>query len=527
MKPSLRYSALAAALLALPALSEARPLGIDVSSYQGSGVNWTSVKNSGITFAWTKATEGTSYTDPTYSGNVAHAKAAGVYIGGYHFAQPASGSPTAEAAHFWAVSGGNVTADGKSLSPMLDMETFTGITGASTYSDWANKFCTVIMNNATANGVKTKPAIYTSACSCQFDSSVSKWLSDIANYSGASSQTGSPWSACASCDAWGSGVWTAWQYTDCAGVGGVSGCVDGDVFNGTSAQLVSTMVATSVNPNLHNLRADFNNDGRDDYVFFRPSNSTWHVNFSSALGDHTFQWGAAGDIPLLCGDFSGDGSADAVVFRPSDGTWHIRYSQDASSHAFSFGQNGDIPILGGDFDNDGVPDATVFRPSNNTWYVRFSSTAGIHTFVYGTAGDIPLMNGDFDGDGDPDAVVFRPGDGTWHVRFSSDASSHAFQFGQSGDIPLLGDFDKDGVPDATVFRPSTGVWYVRLSSDASERTFQFGQNGDKPWSSYVTADHSVDQSLYRPATGTFYVRDGVTGNFTGTVLGTSTDIPVH
>ena len=36
-----------------------RPLGVDVSSYQGGGINWGSVKGSGISFAWAKATEGT------------------------------------------------------------------------------------------------------------------------------------------------------------------------------------------------------------------------------------------------------------------------------------------------------------------------------------------------------------------------------------------------------------------------------------------------------------------------------------
>src|ERR1035438_2492060 len=46
-----------------------RPLGIDVSSYQGGSINWTSVKNSGVTFAWTKATEGTYYYDADFTIN--------------------------------------------------------------------------------------------------------------------------------------------------------------------------------------------------------------------------------------------------------------------------------------------------------------------------------------------------------------------------------------------------------------------------------------------------------------------------
>ena len=528
MKSKLLCAVLAAATLT-SLNANARPLGIDVSSFQGSGVNWTSVKGAGITFGWAKATEGTGTTDPDFTINASHAKSAGVYIGAYHFAHPNAASPTAEAAHFWSVAGPYITADGKSLSPMLDMEVFSGINGAATYSDWANKFCNAIVNDAAANGVKTKPSIYVSACNaCEFDTSIAKWLSDIADYNGQSSQTGTPWSACASCNVWGGGTWTSWQYSDCGSVSGVSGCVDSDVFNGTTAQLVSTMVATSSNPNQNNLRVDFSGDGRDDYAFFRPSNATWHVNFSSALGDHTFSFGQTGDIPLVCGDFSGDGAADAVLFRPIAAMWYVRFSQDASVHSFSFGQNGDVPLLGGDFDGDGQPDATLFRPSTSTWYVRFSSTAQVHTFAYGTTGDIPLMNGDFDGDGDPDAVVYRPSDNSFHIRLSGDGSSRAFFLGQAGDIPVLGDFDGDGAPDCTVFHPATGVWTVRLSSDGTLRTFQFGANGDKPWASYITANHSIDQCLYRPSTGTFYVRDGATGAVTSVAgLGTSTDIPVH
>ena len=44
-----------------------------------------------------------------------------MYIGAYHFAHPTN-SPSAEAAYFWAEAGSYITADGKSLMPMLDYE---------------------------------------------------------------------------------------------------------------------------------------------------------------------------------------------------------------------------------------------------------------------------------------------------------------------------------------------------------------------------------------------------------------------
>ena len=81
-----------------------------------------------------------------------------------------------------------------------------------------------VVSDGAGAGVKLRPAIYTSACSaCNFNSSISGWFSDIADYNGQSAQTGTPWSTCASCDAWGSGFWNVWQYTSTGSVSGVSG----------------------------------------------------------------------------------------------------------------------------------------------------------------------------------------------------------------------------------------------------------------------------------------------------------------
>ena len=55
-------------------------------------------------------------------------------MGAYHFAHPNSATPASEASHFWSVAGGYIKADGKTLMPMLDMEVFSGVDGASTYS---------------------------------------------------------------------------------------------------------------------------------------------------------------------------------------------------------------------------------------------------------------------------------------------------------------------------------------------------------------------------------------------------------
>src|SRR5207253_8160106 len=71
----------------VPALAQ-RPMGTDVSSYQSASLNWSSLKSNGIVFAWAKATEGLTVNDSDYTTFQANAKAAGVFIGSYHFAHP-------------------------------------------------------------------------------------------------------------------------------------------------------------------------------------------------------------------------------------------------------------------------------------------------------------------------------------------------------------------------------------------------------------------------------------------------------
>jgi GH25 family lysozyme M1 (1,4-beta-N-acetylmuramidase) len=230
-----------------------RPLGIDVSSYEGSTINWTNVKSSGVSFAWAKATEGVSITDGDFTINAVHAKAAGVYIGAYDFAHPEDNTPGAEATHFWSVAGSYIKGDGLSVQPALDYETFDAPNnipvGASSYGDWAYQWCSNIVSFAAAAGVTVKPVIYTSTYEAGYlNSSDAQWLPWIANPSGESAQTGSPWHYTSytnsNYEIWGPNVWTVWQYDWYGTVPGIAGTsnMDLDVFNGTSNQMVATLV---------------------------------------------------------------------------------------------------------------------------------------------------------------------------------------------------------------------------------------------------------------------------------------------
>lgn len=58
--------------------------GVDVSSYQGE-IHWDTLAAQGISFAFIKATEGSSFVDPYFSHNFSQAQDTPLAVGAYHF----------------------------------------------------------------------------------------------------------------------------------------------------------------------------------------------------------------------------------------------------------------------------------------------------------------------------------------------------------------------------------------------------------------------------------------------------------
>nr|POF16478.1 n,o-diacetylmuramidase [Quercus suber] len=123
MKSILSYSvALAAIASAAPTgslLPRDSVQGFDVSHYQAS-VNFASAYSGGLRFVFIKATEGTAYTDPTFSDHYNAATKAGFIRGGYHFAH--GDEDAATQANFFLKNGGGWSNDGITLPGMLDLE---------------------------------------------------------------------------------------------------------------------------------------------------------------------------------------------------------------------------------------------------------------------------------------------------------------------------------------------------------------------------------------------------------------------
>ena len=95
-------------------------LGMDVSSFQPN-VNWAAHYQRGVRFAYTKATEGTYYKNPSFNDQYTDSYNAGMIRGAYHFANPREGSG-ADQARYFVANGGGWSADGKTLPGLLDLE---------------------------------------------------------------------------------------------------------------------------------------------------------------------------------------------------------------------------------------------------------------------------------------------------------------------------------------------------------------------------------------------------------------------
>jgi lysozyme len=217
-------------------------LGVDVSSYQGY-VTWSSVYGDGVRFAFARASEGTASNDSDFGGNMSRGKGAGVKMGGYHFAYPAEGCPSVQASHFWSRAGGYITADGKSVMPMVDCEEFTGV-GCSegSYTTWYNDWSADLK---THTSLTLRPVIYVSACNAShLSTGISGLGAWIADYNGENLYTGNPWTTCCGDCRWGStscnnNTWTYWQVSSSGSISGISGNVDLDAYNGTLSELTS------------------------------------------------------------------------------------------------------------------------------------------------------------------------------------------------------------------------------------------------------------------------------------------------
>jgi len=205
----------------------ANPIIIDISHHQADPIDWAKMKANGTIGVILKATEGTSYTDPTYSSRKKAALAAGLKVSSYHFFK--AGNPEKQMAYFLSV-----VLPVKGERVVIDHET------DATLSD-QKKAVQYLMDNApdVEITIYSGHTIKDQLGSTKDDllaANTSLW---IAQYTSAASPS------------WPKGTWpnwSLWQYTDKASVVGINGPIDGNRFNGSTDNAVKWMGPTAPDP---------------------------------------------------------------------------------------------------------------------------------------------------------------------------------------------------------------------------------------------------------------------------------------
>jgi GH25 family lysozyme M1 (1,4-beta-N-acetylmuramidase) len=423
--------------------------GIDVSHWQGT-ITWSSVASAGIDFAYAKATQGMTETDPQWAANLAAARNTSIKFGAYAFGRPDEGNPRGQADRLVDV--GQYKKDGKTLPPMLDIEWPT--TGDSCYGlstsamvSWISAFVDQV---TVRTGQKT--VIYTNRnwwdpCTGS-TTAFGSYPLFVAAYNNTSPGTlPSGWSK-----------WTLWQYTSSGSVSGVGTDVDRDVFNGTAAQLA----ALCPNDTPQTKHGSLWDRGRN-------TSGVWDTNATTADKNPASIATASTALP--------DGRQLVAVVIPNAGTYVRTRAADGTwaSTSEHIDTNGKVTDVAMTTMPDGtvemsvlVPGAGVYtrtRKTDGTWDASSeqSNTNG-STSAIATAS---LPNGELH------VQVLIPGVGVYDRRRSAAGVWDASTVKMDNNT-LTTDIAAAGMPDGTLevqmAIPGSGIWSRKRGTDGTWAT---------------------------------------------------------
>jgi lysozyme len=201
--------------------------GVDVSNFNGD-INWSKVAASGKSFAYVLDTDGLGSSNRLFDEQYSGAKDAGLFVGAYHFARPNS---SAQAQADALLQTANYRKDGKTLPPMLDLEVDPNSGGCyglspSEMQDWVKTFTGRVKEATGHDVVLYANQSFWSQCMGDTTAFNSSNPLDLASYGSGSPPAPGGWK-----------TYTFWQNSSTGSVGGLSGDVDLDVFNGGMGDL--------------------------------------------------------------------------------------------------------------------------------------------------------------------------------------------------------------------------------------------------------------------------------------------------
>ncbi len=204
--------------------------GIDVSIWEAP-VDWPKVRATGQRFAIMKATEGKTWTDPSFHDNWIGAKTAGLLRGAYCYFHPDQDAKGQADCFVSTVKAEN---DDGELPPILDLEDAGKLAAAKIISQ------TKIWLDAVEAAFGRKPMIYSGISFLNTSLAVlgggpPAWAKDYPFWLAWYPYTYTDGMTPSMPRGWFN--WTFWQYSESGRLNGINSGVDLDVFNGTLEQL--------------------------------------------------------------------------------------------------------------------------------------------------------------------------------------------------------------------------------------------------------------------------------------------------
>jgi len=139
--------------------------------------------------------------------------------------------------------------------------------------------------------------------------------------------------------------------------------------HGETGQVIVTPIPPPV--------ADFNNDGKPDFVLFNASTRqtvVWYMNDNVLIGKAVGPTLLVGWQVVGVADFNRDGHPDYLLFNSITHQTAISYLSGATNIANASGPtlpSAWTPVATADFNNDGKPDYLLFNPSTRQTYLWY------------------------------------------------------------------------------------------------------------------------------------------------------------
>jgi len=340
------------------------------------------------------------------------------------------------------------------------------------------------------------------------------------------------------------------------------------------------------------VKLDYDGDGNEDLFLYRPGRGAAWLARSNGDGSFTAVYavgdngpaapnGLAGydllspDDKVLVLDYNGDGWDDLLFYRPGRGAaWLARSNGNGTFTAvYTVGDNGaaapngiagydllspNDQILVLDFNGDGRDDLFLYRPGTGAAFMARSNGDGTFTAVHAVGDNGPAApNGianydllsvndraiafNYNGDGREDLFIYRPGRGAMAViRWTGGGNFQAvnrtqdngaappngiagFDLLSTRDRVLPMNYDGNARDDLFLYRPGTGAAWVAQSQGNGQfqGVYRVGDNGpaspngiggfdlldgdDQVLIFDYNGDGRDDLFLYRPGAGAAWV----------------------